>query len=75
VPFRDGTSGDESYGGAGYLLDNVKGADLGETDGRLVLDFNFAYNPSCAYDPAWACPLTPRGNTVGVPLLVGDRTG
>lgn len=39
----------------------------------VVLDFNFAYNPSCAYDPAWACPLAPAGNTVDVPIPVGER--
>ena len=63
LPFRDGTSGRETYGAGRYLLDTVKGADLGTDDrGRLVLDFNFAYNPSCAYDPVWSCPLAPPGN-------------
>ena len=60
--FADATSGTETYGACRYLLDTVKGADLGETNGRLVLDFNFAYNPSCAYDPRWVCPLAPPGN-------------
>ena len=59
VPFRDATSGAETYGGGRYLLDTVKGADLGGESGRLVLDFNFAYNPSCSYDPRWVCPLVP----------------
>ena len=45
LPFRDATSGGETYGAGRYLLDTVKGADLGEEEGRLVLDFNFAYNP------------------------------
>ena len=62
LPFADATSGHETYGGGRYLLDTVKGADLGDEDGRLVLDFNFAYNPSCAYDPRWVCPLTPPEN-------------
>ena len=57
LPFRDATSGKETYGGGRYVLDTVKGADLGEQDARLVLDFNFAYNPSCCYDPRWVCPL------------------
>jgi uncharacterized protein len=70
VPVKD-TSG-ASYGGGRYLLDSVKGADLGGTGGYLVLDFNFAYNPSCAYDPAWACPLAPAGNTVQVPINAGE---
>ena len=52
LPFADATSGDETYGAGRYLLDTVKGADLGTQDGRLVLDFNLAYNPSCAYDAA-----------------------
>ena len=59
VPFADATSGRETYGAGRYLLDTVKGADLGQRGGRLVLDFNFAYQPSCAYDPRWTCPLTP----------------
>ncbi len=62
-----------TYGGGRYLLDTVKGADLGSTFDRLVLDFNFAYNPSCAYDPAWACPLAPAGNVVDVEIPVGER--
>jgi uncharacterized protein (DUF1684 family) len=62
LPFRDGSSGADTYGAGRYLLDTVKGADLGTDDrGRLVLDFNFAYNPSCAYDPIWSCPLAPSG--------------
>jgi uncharacterized protein (DUF1684 family) len=71
--FRDATSGDESYGAGRYLLDTVKGADLGEEDGRLVLDFNFAYNPSCSYDPRWVCPLAPPGNTLAAPVRGGER--
>jgi hypothetical protein len=62
-----------SYGGGRYLLDTVKGADLGGSTDTLVLDFNFAYNPSCAYDPAWACPLAQPGNTVSVEIPVGER--
>jgi uncharacterized protein (DUF1684 family) len=63
----------ETYGGGRYVLDSVKGADLGMRDGHLVLDFNFAYNPSCAYDPAWACPLAPRENWLAVPVLAGEK--
>jgi uncharacterized protein len=73
VPFQDGTSGQETYGGARYLLDTVKGADLGMSEGRLVLDFNFAYNPSCAYDPAWVCPLCPPANRLPVPVRAGEQ--
>jgi uncharacterized protein len=74
LSFADSTSGRETYGACRYLLDTVKGADLGEHDGRLVLDFNFAYNPSCAYDPRWVCPLAPPGNRLPVPVRAGERT-
>lgn len=74
LPFRDGTSGDETYGAGRYLLDTVKGADLGTTAaGKLVLDFNFAYNPSCVYDPVWVCPLAPPANRLPVPIEGGER--
>jgi uncharacterized protein (DUF1684 family) len=73
LPFGDTTRGRETYGGGRYLLDTVKGSDLGEVDGRLVLDFNFAYNPSCAYDPSWACPLTPPSNRLEIAVRVGER--
>jgi uncharacterized protein len=73
LSFRDATSGTESYGGGRYLLDTVKGADLGEDDGRLVLDFNFAYNPSCSYDPGWVCPLAPPANRLPVAVSAGER--
>ncbi len=73
VPFADATSGEETYGAGRYLLDTVKGADLGERDGRLVLDFNFAYQPSCAYDPCWTCPLTPPANRLPVAVRAGER--
>ena len=72
VPVKDASAGVTSYGGGRYLIDTVKGADLGGDDGRLILDFNFAYNPSCAYDPAWACPLAPAGNTLSRPLPAGE---
>jgi len=72
VPFRDATSGRESYGAGRYVLDTVKGADLGVHRGRLVLDFNFAYNPSCAYDARWSCPLPPPANWLAVPVRAGE---
>jgi uncharacterized protein (DUF1684 family) len=75
LPFRDETSGEDTYGAGRYLLDSVKGADLGTDDrGRLVLDFNFAYNPSCAYDPVWSCPLSPARNRLHVAVRAGERT-
>jgi uncharacterized protein (DUF1684 family) len=77
LPVRDALAGQHggTYGGGRYLLDTVKGADLGSDARRdsLVLDFNFAYNPSCAYDPAWACPLAQPGNRVPVDVPVGER--
>lgn len=73
LPFRDGTSGRETYGAGRYLLDTVKGADLGARDGRLVLDFNFAYHPSCVYDPRWSCPLAPPANRLAAPVRAGER--
>jgi uncharacterized protein (DUF1684 family) len=57
APFADATSGRETYGAGRYLLDTIKGADLGHEGRRLILDFNFAYQPSCSYDPRWTCPL------------------
>ena len=73
LPFRDATSGQESYGGGRYLLDTVKGADLGGTDGHLELDFNFAYNPSCSYDPRWVCPLAPQPNHLPIEIRAGEK--
>jgi len=73
VPFRDATSGKTTYGAGRYLLDTVKGSDLGEVDGKLVIDFNFAYNPSCSYDPCWDCPLAPPPNWLRVPIEAGER--
>jgi uncharacterized protein (DUF1684 family) len=74
LPVKDALAGQETYGGGRYLLDTVKGADLGGDlrDGVLIVDLNFAYNPSCAYDPAWVCPLAPPGNTLAVPTRAGE---
>jgi uncharacterized protein len=73
LPFRDGSCGELTYGGGRYLLDTPKSADLGTTeDGRLVLDFNFAYHPSCFYDPAFSCPLAPPGNHLEEAVEVGE---
>ena len=73
VPLRDGTAGIETFGGGRYLLDTVKGADLGAHDGRLIVDLNFLYHPSCRYDSTWSCPLAPAGNTTRVPIRAGER--
>ena len=73
LSFADATSGRETYGACRYLLDTVKGSDLGERNGKLVLDFNFSYNPSCSYDPRWVCPLAPPGNRLTAPVYAGER--
>jgi uncharacterized protein (DUF1684 family) len=75
VPVKDGSAGKPggTYGGGRYLVDTVKGADLGSAGGTLLLDLNFAYNPSCAYDPDWACPLAQPGNVVTAEIPVGER--
>jgi uncharacterized protein len=73
VPFADATSGAETYGAGRYLLDTVKGSDLGVEHGRLVLDFNFAYQPSCSYDSRWACPLAPPANRLDMRVEAGER--
>ncbi len=74
LPFGDRTSGKETYGAGRYVLDTVKGSDLGTVGDRLVVDFNFAYNPSCAYDPRWACPLTPPANRLPLEVRAGELT-
>lgn len=74
LPFRDATSGRETYAGGRYLLDTIKGADLGrDRDGRAVLDFNFAYNPSCSYSESWVCPLAPAENALPAAIRGGER--
>ena len=73
LPFGDRTNSDETYGAGRYLLDTVKGSDLGSDGRRLVLDFNFAYSPSCSYDPRWVCPLAPPGNRLPIAIRGGER--
>lgn len=76
LPFRDTTNGGETYGAGRYLLDTAKGADLGTSpDGRLIIDFNFAFQPSCAFDPHWACPLAPPENRLDIAVAAGERIG
>lgn len=74
LPFRDDTSGSSTYGAGRYLLDSVKGSDLGMQGEELVLDFNFSYNPSCSYDPQWVCPLAPPPNRLQLAIEAGERT-
>ncbi len=74
IPFRDATNDDTTYGGGRYVLDTIKGVDLGsEGDDELVLDFNYAYHPSCYYNPRWVCPLAPPQNRLSFPVNAGEK--
>jgi uncharacterized protein (DUF1684 family) len=75
LPFGDSTNGVGTYGAGRYLLDGAKSADLGgdAARGTLIIDFNFAYHPSCAFDPRWTCPLTPPENRLDLPIHAGER--
>ena len=78
VPFRDRTSGHETYGGGRYLFDTAKGTDglvleVEAGSSEVVLDFNYAYNASCAYSPRWACPLAPPENHLPVAVPAGEQ--
>jgi uncharacterized protein (DUF1684 family) len=77
LPFRDTTSPAVSYGGGRYLFDTIKGSDFLSVPGssgyeRILLDFNYAYNPSCAYNDRWVCPLAPIENRLKVPVRAGE---
>jgi uncharacterized protein len=74
LPFGDATNAASTYGGGRYLYDTIKGADLGAAQNAFVLDFNFAYNPSCAYDERWSCPLPPAENRLRFEVSAGERT-
>jgi hypothetical protein len=67
MPFRDATSGKETYGAGRYL-------DLRTHGEQVVVDFNYAYNPNCAYNPDWSCPLPPAENWLKVPIRAGEMT-
>ena len=67
LPFADSTSGSETYG-AGRYLEVVP-----LHDGRYLIDFNYAYNPYCAYNPHWSCPIPPPGNRLKVAILAGEK--
>lgn len=73
LPFRDATSGEETYGGGRYLLDTAKGADLGHDGEVMILDFNYSYHPSCVHDDRWSCPLAPPDNWLTVEVRAGER--
>ena len=67
LPFADSTSGDETYGAGRYVELEA------QPDGTLLVDFNYAYNPYCAYNEAWACPITPAENRLRVPIRAGEK--
>ncbi len=73
LPFRDRSNGRTTYGGGRYLYDGIKGADLGAARETILLDFNFAYNPSCAYNDRWVCPLAPPENWLDVEVPAGEK--
>ncbi|HYT11839.1 MAG TPA: DUF1684 domain-containing protein [Candidatus Nitrosopolaris sp.] len=77
VPFKDPTAPTQTYGAGRYLFDTAKNTDglvLETTSGSpdVVVDFNYAYNASCAYSPRWACPLAPPENFLRVPVRAGE---
>jgi uncharacterized protein (DUF1684 family) len=68
LPFRDATSGKETYGAGRYV-------EVRDVDGdHVVVDFNLAYNPNCAYNSGWSCPLPPGENWLSVPIEAGEKT-
>ena len=71
VPFRDETSGEETYPAGRYL--DLEDPDHRTEDGRWVLDLNRAYNPFCAYSEAYECPLVPMDNWLDVPITAGEK--
>ena len=72
MPFRDATSGPESYG-AGRYMDNHRPGLRQLPGGKLEVDFNYAYNPYCAYSESYSCPLPPRENWLSVPIRAGEK--
>jgi uncharacterized protein (DUF1684 family) len=67
LPFTDALAGSETYGAGRYLEPEPL------PDGRFEVDFNLAYNPYCAYNEAWSCPITPAENRLKVPLRAGEK--
>ncbi|WP_338875970.1 DUF1684 domain-containing protein [Spirosoma sp. SC4-14] len=70
LPFRDATSGYATYGGGRYL--DLRLGDI--KDGRMIIDFNKAYNPYCAYHEGYACPVPPKKNTLPIAIEAGEKT-
>jgi uncharacterized protein len=68
LPFQDANAGTETYGAGRYLDIDV------DDDGRVWVDFNYAYNPYCAYNSHWSCPLPPAENRLGVAIRAGEKS-
>ena len=73
LPFRDASSGQSTYGGGRYLIDTIKGADLGSHGEKIIIDFNMAYHPSCYYSTDWTCPLLTSENNLPFTVPVGEQ--
>jgi uncharacterized protein len=67
LPFVDSLGGKETYGAGRYLEPEE------QPDGMFLLDFNLAYNPYCAYNENWSCPITPAENRLKVPIRAGEK--
>lgn len=67
LPFADSLAGTETYGAGRYLEPEYLGDD------RFLIDFNLAYNPYCAYNDRWTCPITPPENRLVVPIRAGEK--
>ena len=68
MPFMDATCGEESYGGGRYLE-----PDIDDATGKVLIDFNLAYNPFCAYSDEWSCPVPPPENRLSVRIDAGEK--
>jgi uncharacterized protein (DUF1684 family) len=68
IPFTDETNGFDSYGGGRYIDFRIPATE------KVVLDFNSAYNPYCAYSPAYSCPIPPAENQLRIQILAGEKS-
>lgn len=69
LPFKDATSGQETYGGGRYL--DLRTGDV--QNGQVTLDFNRAYNPYCAFKEGYPCPIPPKNNVLPIPIEAGEK--
>jgi len=73
LPFKDATNGSDTYG-SGRYLDSHRPCLWQEANGKWMIDFNYAYNPYCAYNQDYSCPLPPRENWLSIPILAGEKS-